>query len=392
MRPQCITHSVGIYAETAGARIGFRTYNPFDPNEIGGFRPGIGRRRGQPINLIEIEAKRAGDWDFSALRMLGTFPRMKPLDRVKRIAGSPTSFLLLCGPGLLWRRFTAARRGLPGVYLLGGPRCGSTSFAIYLAEHPAYLEAQSRELMFLQDLPEFETNHSRNRVLDRLWGHYEDGPLAYRKFFPLQSRIDAVEGLTGDHTPFYLYCPTAMERVRAATPDAKFVILLRNPVDRAFSDYNVNRQFGWLEERSFEQAVEEELSGRCENFRMNYLYQGVYEPHVARWIEAFGRDRFLILDSREMFKEPVSVIRRVYEFLGLRDHHPGSLKPHNRVEPATPLDPVTRRRLERYFEPHNERLWSLLGERFSWGQSSSGRFLGAAPLGGDPRVNRPAKT
>jgi hypothetical protein len=160
-----------------------------------------------------------------------------------------------------------------------------------------------------------------------------------------------------------LYCPTALERIKSFARDPRFIISLRNPVDRAYSDYNMNtKRITPLDGRSFEQAIEEELSGRETRFRRRYLNQSTYEPNVRRWIEAFGRERVLVLKAENIFKNPVGAASEMFTFLGLPDTSADAdLGQKNIGEYAAPLSPETRRRLVEYFAPHNDRLGDLIG-------------------------------
>ena len=107
-----------------------------------------------------------------------------------------------------------------------------------------------------------------NRAMEWAWGRWSDTDLRpYRKFFPLErtmrevSRRTGTRAVTGDHTPFSLYCPVARERIARIAPDARLIVLLRDPVARTWSDYNMLRTRNPEESRTFEQAIDDELGG-----------------------------------------------------------------------------------------------------------------------------------
>lgn len=278
---------------------------------------------------------------------------------------------------MTYRSATSRWRALPNVFILGAPKCGTTSLAQYLTRHPAYVRAISKELMFLQELPDFVANHQMNRMVERFWGRYrEDDDLrSYRKFFPLNrqmrevSRRTGVPALTGDHTPFYLYCPVAAERIRRLAPHARLIVLLRDPVARTYSDYNMSLNRSDDETRTFEQALDDELSGACTDFRRTYLHQGIYEPHLRRWLEMFPREQLLIQRSEDFFRDPQGVLREVHAFLGLPPLDFQDLSARNEGSYKAPMNPDTRARLREYFRPHNQRLYDLLSTDFGWDRS-----------------------
>ena len=272
------------------------------------------------------------------------------------------------------RAATARWRTLPRVFLLGATKCGTTSLAAHLELHPAYVPALTKELMFLQELPHFRSNYQGNRVIERIWGRWSDSDdlLSYRKFFPLERRLRAaslrtgVRAVTGDHTPFYLYCPVAAERIRRIAPDARLIIMLRDPVARTWSDYNMHRDRNPEETRSFEQAIDDELSGACVDFRRTYLHQGIYEPHLRRWRELFPSEQLLILRSEDFYRDSRRVLSQVYSFVGLPPFEPGDLGALNKGSYREPMLPETRSRLREFFRPHNRRLYDLLSVDFGW--------------------------
>jgi hypothetical protein len=238
-----------------------------------------------------------------------------------------------------------------------------------LWHHPAHVGAFAKELMYLQQLPNFESQWEWNRTVAFIWGRVSNGHAryslgGYRKFFPstLHMRFRAAvhgQAVTSECDPFNLYCPVAQKRIEGFARNPRFVISMRNPIDRAYSDYNMHAtRLG--ERRSFEQCIDDELSGRETQFRKRFLNQSVYEPHVRRWVEAFGRERFLILKAEDLFANPARAAEDLFRFLNLASV-PTDLTPSNTGRYATTLSADTRARLAEYFAPHNERLLDLVG-------------------------------
>lgn len=292
---------------------------------------------------------------------------------------------ILLGPvrELLLRRATARWRALPNVFLVGAVKAGTTSLAAYLERHPAYLPAYTKELMYLQELPGLIGNEAIHPMLGTVWGRYDpDRPLGYRKFFPLISEMRKTANetrspaATGDHSPFYLYCPVALRRIREIAPEARVIVLLREPVARAYADFTMHRARNPLETRGFEQAVDDELAGRPapgggEGFRTRYLYKSTYAPHVRRCQEVFPRDQLLILSSDDFFRRDLTaeVMRRVFRFLDLEAVAMEEFPIYNQGSYGHPLHPDLREKLQDHFRPHNVELAALLGGGSQWSDS-----------------------
>jgi hypothetical protein len=267
---------------------------------------------------------------------------------------------------LLQRRLDAKRRGLPGYLIIGAQKCGTSSLHARLAEHPRVLPALVKEVHYFDRCPE--------RALD--W---------YRAHFPLQTKLEGATGhsgraaLTGEASPYYLFHPDCPARIHRALPDAKLIVLLRNPADRAYSHYQHVRRRGW-EPLDFEAALDAEpgrLAAEAQarttetvfqgaaHRRFSYTARGLYADQLARYLEYFPRTSLLVLESESYSREPARVYSEVLDFLGLEPFEPPR---HDELhgfdyegQPAH-----TRERLLEFFAPHNERLFALLGRRYDW--------------------------
>lgn len=289
---------------------------------------------------------------------------------------SVASFALPWTLELTGRRMTSRLRGLPNVFILGATKSGSSSLTSILWQHPAHVSPVTKEHMYLQKLPHFHSNYEFHPWAAFLWGRYRNGHATYslagyRKFFPLGMRMRwrryrLGNGFTSECDPFNLYCPVAMDRIHTFADAPKFIIALRDPIDRAFSDYNMHATRG-KQKKTFEQAIEDELAGTEKRFRFRYLNQGIYEPHIQRWLEQFPRESFFILSAEDLFENPTEITRQMFEFLDLPQPPSAlDLSPKNVGEYAKRMEPATRRKLAEYFRPHNERLYALLGRDLGW--------------------------
>lgn len=256
---------------------------------------------------------------------------------------------------------TSPLRVLPDFLILGAKKCGTTALYWYLTQHPRVRPAFQKEVHF------FTAAYGRGR----LW---------YRSFFPtgLARALAAEPFLTGEATPDYLFHTYAAARVRRDLPDARLIVILRNPVDRAYSSYNHNLRSG-LETLSFEEALdreEERLASaggsvpRPGRFHFgqehhSYCARGVYVDQLEAWLEQVPREQLLVLATEDLRSRRSETLRAALEFLGLPPREPEELKRMN-VSLYPELDEGLRRRLEAYFEPHNRRLYELLGRDLGW--------------------------
>ncbi len=265
-----------------------------------------------------------------------------------------------------WYRWsTASQRRLPDFIVAGAQKCGTTSLWAYLSEHPNVIPPMTKEMSF------FDINFHRG--LNWYRAHF---PLQHTATTPGQSTVS----LTGESTAYYMFHPLAAQRIADTTPNVKIVLLLRNPIDRAFSHYQLKvrrRQ----ENLPFEDALAAEsqrLAGEEEKIRANpryysfrhdrfsYLARGIYAEQVIRWRNLFSPDRLLILESGEFFTHTSEVFERVLSFLGLPDWKPSHFGNRFPGKYRDRMSNETRLRLIEYFRPHNERLFNVLGKRFSW--------------------------
>ena len=264
-----------------------------------------------------------------------------------------------------FRRATAPARTLPDYVVIGGQRCGTTSVFRYLVRHPSIAPASEKEIHF------FDLNYSR-------------GLNWYRAHFPLSAQVRyAVRRgekiVTGEATPYYLFHPHVPGRVRRHLPHARLIALLRDPVERAYSHYRNEVDYGH-ESLTFEEAIEREserVGPELERMladeeyvsyahrHFSYLSRGLYCEQLVRWFSLFPREQMLIVRSEDLFTKTAEVVDDVARFLGLEPYPTGEYRQWN-AQQAGDLRPETRRRLVDYFAEPNRRLYELLGTDFGW--------------------------
>jgi hypothetical protein len=237
----------------------------------------------------------------------------------------------------------AATGALPDFLIIGARKCGTTFLYDLLTRHPYVEPAAKKELHYFNIL------------------FKEEGLEWYRRCFPAPRWKDGRRIITGEATPYLAASHGVPKRVARVLPRARLIALLRNPVDRAYSDYQQARRKG-REPLTFEEAIQAEktqtLAGR------QYLYRSTYVHHLQRWSNYFGEDQMLVLKSEDFFERMQGALERVLDFLDLPSWKSEALKNRNKGKYELEMDPATRQRLEDYFEPYNERLYKQWGVNF----------------------------
>jgi hypothetical protein len=266
-----------------------------------------------------------------------------------------------------FRIATGDLRLLPDFLIIGAPKCGTTSLYHYLARHPGVAPAFQKEVRYF------------NKAFDR-------GTRWYRAHFPTVPYRLAVQAFTrqrliaGESTPLYLFDPHVADRVRALLPAVKLIVLLRDPVERAYSGYQMEVRNG-RELFPFGQAIEREAerlareaeqplrpqtsNGPTPEWKSGYLARGMYANRLDAWFKLFAREQFLIVSAEDFFSDTPGVFSQAIRFLGLPPWQPDRFARYNAGK-YSGMEPAARRRLVDYFAPHNERLYQLLGRDFGW--------------------------
>lgn len=274
----------------------------------------------------------------------------------------------------LFRATTNSIRLLPDFIIIGTQRGGTTSLYNYLAEHHNFGAASIKEVHFFDTL------------------RFQRGPGWYRAHFPLLLQkyyfqsVQKQDFITGEASPYYLFHPHAPKRIAKVLPQVKLIVMLRNPVDRAYSHYYHEIEVGDEKLISFEEAIaceEERLKGELEKMMMNenyesynhrhfsYLARGIYVDQLQAWMKFFPAEQILIIKSEDFYAYPAAVLKQILAFLNLTvldsKEPKKEYKQYNGTKPPQ-MNADTRKRLIEYFEPHNARLYEFVGMNFGWNQ------------------------
>ena len=270
----------------------------------------------------------------------------------------------------LVRKVTSPFRILPTFLIIGVSKGGTTSLFEYLIQHPDIEPPWRKEVNYF------------NRLHGRFFEYL--GLYWYKSFFPTvletyQHRVNYKRKLiTGEATTHYIFnqnknIPAMVQRLM---PSVKLVALLRHPIDRAYSHYQMFVKEG-KEPLVFEDAIKCELTPKTQRKKIffsqgltqehpySYLARGFYVDQLIQWEKCFSKRQFLILQTDELNLNPQRIVNRVFRFLGIPEYELTDLTKHN-VGSYPEMSSDTRKMLIKYFRPYNERLGQHLNWKFDW--------------------------
>ena len=227
----------------------------------------------------------------------------------------------------------------------GTQKGGTTSLDRYLREHPALSMARVKEVRFFDD----ERNFVDSPDYARYHAYFEP---------PLRGRI------AGEATPNYMYALEAPARLREYNPEMKTICVLRNPIERAYSQWNMETQLG-RENRPFFEAIciEGSEPGRTNGRdpQPSYLERGRYAGQLARLAAQFPSEQILVLRSEELRAEPLATMNRVYRFLGVEQANRVEAKRAHERRYERPMSRAERAYLREALESEIREVERLLG-------------------------------
>ena len=200
---------------------------------------------------------------------------------------------------------------LPNFLLIGAEKAGTTSVHNYLRAHPEVFMSPVKEPLFFAfegctlhyKGPSAGINHRTITTLD-----------GYRALFAGSENFRAA----GEASATYLYYPESPERAAHYVPNAKLIVIFRNPADRAYSNYMQAVRIG-SEKLEFKAALDAEPDRITAGWSPFFYYKskGWYDAQLARWMKHFPREQFLFLLYDDLRARPLDMMRRIYEFIGV---------------------------------------------------------------------------
>jgi hypothetical protein len=265
----------------------------------------------------------------------------------------------------------------PDFMIIGAQKAGTTSLHNYLCQHPLIDSATKKEIHF------FSSDFLYSKGLDY-----------YHSTFPFTND----DLLFFDASPSYLASNVAYKRIYEYNPKIKMIALLRDPVDRAYSAWNMyrtrylkNRNWffdDWVsfvgkspddyvkrtdeEVYNFDVFVKNEIQhlslSSFNSIEASILPQGFYQQHLSKFFSLFPREQLLVLESSYFRKYTSKALENIESFLSIRkfDWDSVNLSPIFEGYYSDTLDQSTAYELSSFYAPHNEDLYRQLEVRFDW--------------------------
>lgn len=268
----------------------------------------------------------------------------------------------------------------PRFLIIGAQKCGTVALFRYLSKHPKIIPANKKEISFFDQ--------------DNL---YSRGQAWYHNHFPLPHRFGR-DCISFEATPEYLYYPLSAERIFSYDHHIKLIVLLRDPVERAFSAWNMFRnKFDGNPERFLAKWRQYDEASRNEMIRMlsgesfpefdevvrdeidkmisgdskiepSFVRRGIYYDQLLRHFKYFERSQILIIDSQLLKINKHRVLNEVIRFLDLPEYNwcQEELLPFHVGTYVKQMSCKTLAFLRKFYKPHNKKLYELLDRDFGW--------------------------
>lgn len=262
----------------------------------------------------------------------------------------------------------------PTFIVIGVQKGGTTSLHRYLLQHPKLISPKEKELHYFDTSPEVQKKSYKNRFPIRFFRNY----------------------MSFESTPRYMYFPSSAERIHNFDPNIKFIVVLRDPVDRAFSAWNMYRQLSLNPKKvkeamihdtinkegklytyfyknefpSFEKWIKFEIEelAKTDILEPSIVRRGYYKDQIENYLKYFKIDQFHFIDSEDLKHDTISVLNSIAGFLGISNFYSIEIdltKAHVRAYEKTIDDDVMEWLRNHYIEM-NEGLEGLINKKLAW--------------------------
>jgi hypothetical protein len=266
----------------------------------------------------------------------------------------------------------------PSFLIIGAQKAATSSLYTYLIQHPNIVSPKEKELNFFN----VDSNYNHG------YGFYNE---KFHRFLnPFKKH------LTFEATPEYIYIPYVPKRIYDYNPKMKFIVILREPVERAYSAWNMFKKLHSLNKiptvieksyidnipnnlktilfnkdyPSFEELIKLEqkyIQDQQTFLEPSFLRRGIYHQQIQRYYQLFNANQFLFLEHREIGNSLTDTLNKVLNFVGLPTYHWNDLN-RNIANKGNyeEVKPTNFQELKLFYKPHNEELFDLIQQKFDW--------------------------
>ncbi len=278
-----------------------------------------------------------------------------------------------------------SERMRPSFFIVGVNKCGTSSLYRYLMDHPGVLPCAQKE-------PNFFGAHSAEHINSHIDEYFRlfpteefSGPLTFQWEAADEARASLPTTVSVNRSPHGSYItgeasantfhdvpPTLLHRY---LPDTRLIVLVRNPVDRAWSHHRMYQRFAntgndlGFPVGEFREDIRAELEAHERGERTHYVYPGLYADRLEEWIAEYGAGQVKVIVTEDLSAPHLgrTTMRELEAYLGLSSHDYGNMLARRfNHAPAAEMDPPARCWLAAFYRPHNKRLEDLLGRELGW--------------------------
>ena len=273
-------------------------------------------------------------------------------------------------PDYLPRCMDKGRLVDPHFLLIGVMKCGTTSLYDYTCQHPKVLPASRKELRFL----DWAMNEVGKQEMESRGFRLPD---LYKELYisQLPPVIESEGFITGEATPGYWKIVDLEKLIHASFPQTKLLVIVRDPVKRAVSQYHMHLRNGKTKQ-TFQEIIESELQDLYDikdwneviarTKSKNYLGHGLYVYALEKWMRIFSSEKLLVLNSKDLANNSDLVMEQVFQFLSLEKYSDIQYSEKNKGSYSSRVDENLIAKMYNFYRPHNQRLEELLGRKFNW--------------------------
>ncbi|MEQ9423712.1 MAG: sulfotransferase domain-containing protein [Cyclobacteriaceae bacterium] len=250
-----------------------------------------------------------------------------------------------------FRSLDLRERLKPSFLIIGAQKCGTSSLFHYLSQHPQFDSPIKKEIHYF----DFK---------------YGKGEQWYLRHFPIKKNTN--DTITGEATPFYLLHRYAPNRVWDFDKKIKIIVCLRNPIDRAYSEYQMYVRSNkievsfedWVKELINYQPKKQDWNNKSIKFK-SLLLRGLYAQQLTNWFRIFERRHFILINSTIFFSNPQNTLNSVCDFLGIDRFTKFDFKPINTGDYSS-MSPSCKHILDEYYRKPNRDLVELTSSDFDF--------------------------
>lgn len=217
---------------------------------------------------------------------------------------------------------------MPNFLIIGAPKAGTTALYRYLKQHPQIYMSPLKETQFFVFVDEENLAFNSNEPFLRKYQQIKDIE-SYRELFKKVSGEIAI----GEVSPWYIYLPNVASKIKQYIPDVKIIAMLRDPVERAYSNFlhSVRDDIEPINV-DFVQAMELESERILKNWspRFHYKQKGFYYGQMKRYFDLFEAEKIKVCIYENFQEQQIGVLQDIFRFLGVDDSFvPDNSKKHN---------------------------------------------------------------